>query len=76
MTDKEMVNTLFQLCNAYATNDRSAVAQLEPQATTIAQELDARGGMPEMRRVYKMIPDVQGKRTLEMHWDGIGDWRG
>lgn len=76
MTDKEMVNLLTQLCNAYASNDHNAIAKLEPEATEIGEELDERGGISEMRRVYEMIPDIRGKRTLEMHWDGIGEWRG
>jgi hypothetical protein len=76
MTDEEIVDVLVQLCDAYAANDRSAISRLEPEATRIGQQLDNRGGIAEMRRIYKMVPDIRGKRTLEMHWDGIGDWRG
>ena len=76
MTDQQMVATLTQLCQAYAANDRSAISRLEPEATRIGQELHERGGIAAMRRVYKLIPDMRGKRTLEMHWSGIGDWLG
>lgn len=76
MTDNEMIGTLKQLCQAYADNDTSLISRLEPEATRIGEELDARGGIDEMRRVYGLIPDMRGKRTLEMHWDGIGHWLG
>lgn len=76
MTDEQMIGVLTQVCQAYAENDRSAISRLEPEATRIGRDLDGRGGIAEMRRIYKRIPDMRGKRTLEMHWGGIGDWLG
>ena len=75
-SDGQMVDMLVNLCNAYTANDRDAISKLEPQATAIGKQLDARGGIFEMRRVFRMIPQMGGKRTLEMHWGGIGEWRG
>jgi hypothetical protein len=74
MTDRDMVDLLVKLCRAYAEN--AGYQALEEEATKIGTLLNARGGIAEMRRVFAMIPDMRGKRTLEMHWDGIGEWRG
>jgi len=76
MTDREILDILVALCHAYAANDEAAITKLEPQATKIGEDLHRRGGIQEMRRVYSLVPSMQGKRTLEMHWDGIGEWRG
>jgi len=29
-----------------------------------------------MRAVFALLRDRRGARTLEMHWGGIGEWRG
>ena len=76
MTDQQMVQVLTNLCQAYANSDNTAIARLEPEATKIGEELNARGGMNEMRRIFATVPNVRGKGTVEMHWGGIGDWRG
>lgn len=76
MNDQEMVKKLESLCSAYATNNNTMVSSLEPIATSIGQELDRKGGIQEMRRIFNMVSQQQGKRTLEMHWGGIGDWEG
>lgn len=76
MGDREMVSVLTKLSQAYAEDDMAAIQQLELQATKIGQELDRRGGIQEMRRVFGLVPAMRGKRTLEMHWGGVGDWRG
>lgn len=76
MPDTEMLKTLHQLCDAYVANDTGAIARLEPLATQIGEELNRRGGMEEMRRIFHALGPRRGARTLEMHWDGIGDWRG
>lgn len=76
MTDSEMLNVLRRLCDAYAQDDMQAIAELEPQATQIGEELNQRGGLKEMQRLFEMLGNVRGARTLEMHWGGIGDWRG
>ena len=76
MTDREMLDVPRRLCDAYAADDMQAITQLEPQATQIGEELNHRGGLREMQRVFEMLGNVRGARTLEMHWGGIGDWRG
>ncbi len=73
--DQEMLDTLVQLCDAYADNDTAAIARLEPEATHIGEVLDQRGGLREMRRIFELVGDRRGIRTLEMHWGHIGDWR-
>lgn len=72
--DPEMVESLTRLCEAYRSNDQRQIDALEPIASQIGEMLDATGGLQEMRRVYDRVPDQQGKRTLAMHWGGIGDW--
>jgi len=76
MSETQMVATLRQLCDAYSRNNNSEIARLEPIATDIGQRLDTRGGIDEMRRVWERLRNVPGSRTLDMHWDGIGEWRG
>ncbi len=76
LDDSEMVNLLVRLCNAYAASDSDTIRALEPEATRVGQILHERGGIREMRRVFRQVPSINGKATLEMHWDGVGDWRG
>jgi len=76
MEDDQALSTLRRLCAAYMNNDRSTVQSLEPLATEIGRDLERRGGIQEMRRVFALLNGIPGSRTLEMHWDGIGDWRG
>jgi hypothetical protein len=76
MSEQEMLDTLRRLCDAYTRNDRTAIASLEPIATQIGEELNRQGGIEEMRRVWYRLGNIPGARTLDMHWDGIGDWRG
>jgi len=77
MTDQEMVNTLVALAQYYAGGGRSSDNRtLVDQARDIGRTLDRRGGIKEMRRIFNMIPPMQGKRTVEMEWDGIGGWSG
>jgi hypothetical protein len=75
-SDRDMVGVLDNLCVAYASNHAGAIAHLEPQATRIGKALDQRGGIEEMRRVFALVRPQPGRRTLEMHWNGIGEWRG
>ena len=75
MSDQEMLSTLKRLCNAYAQDD-PIYKELEPLATKIGQQLNDRGGINEMRRIFYQLGGMRGVRTLEMHWGGIGDWRG
>lgn len=74
--DNEMVLVLYRLCDAYMRDDKAAIKELEPQATRIGEELNQRGGKKEMLRLFNKLGGMPGSRTLEMHWDGIGDWRG
>lgn len=76
MNDRKMVKVLRRLCEAYTRNDRDMVKELEPLATQIGEELNGRGGLQEMLRVFKKLGGRRGSRTLEMHWGGIGDWLG
>lgn len=72
--DLRMVQVLVALCTAYAASNKNAISVLEPEATRIGSDLDSIGGIREMRRIFSLIPEMRGKRTLEMHWGGIGDW--
>jgi len=76
MSDADMLKTLSQLCDAYMKSDRQVITSLEPLATSIGHALNLRGGFAEMQRIFKLLGSQSGSRTLEMHWDGIGDWRG
>lgn len=76
MSDTQMADVLSRLCNAYTANDRIEIARLEPIASQVGQELHRRGGIEEMRRMWNRLGNMRGSRTLDMHWDGIGDWRG
>ncbi len=76
MTDQEMLEELKKLCDAYTINDTAEIARLEPIATQIGKELDARGGIEEMRRMWYQLGNRRGSRTLDMHWGGIGEWQG
>lgn len=74
--EAEMIGVLKRLCAAYVSNDTAAIEELEPKATEIGRELDRRGGMQEMRRIFAKLGGIRGSRALEMHWNGIGDWMG
>ena len=78
MSDEAMLNVLRRLCNAYMNYDyeRDTIANLEPLATEIGWELHRRGGKGEMYRMFQRLGNMPGSRTLDMHWNGIGDWRG
>jgi len=76
MTDKEMLDVLRRLCWAYTMNDRLQISALEPLARDVGEELNRRGGYREMLRVFNQLGPIPGRRTLEMHWNGIGTWRG
>jgi hypothetical protein len=75
MSDSEMLRVLLSLCEAYSKNDQPRIESLEITASEIGAELNRRGGMQEMIRLFKMLKGRPGARTLEMHWGGIGDWR-
>jgi HEAT repeat protein len=75
-SDSDMVAVLDALCRAYVRNDPTEIALLESKATRVGEALNRRGGIQEMRRVFALVRPQTGKRTLEMHWHGIGEWRG
>ncbi len=74
--DHQMIDILVQLCDAYVYSNAAEISKLEPLATQIGKTLHERGGLSEMRRLYEQLGERKGSRTLEMHWNGIGDWRG
>src|SRR3990172_3668066 len=74
--DSELLTDLRRLCQAYIDGNESTIARLERKATEIGQELNRIGGIAEMRRVFEKLKGQTGARTLESHWDGIGEWRG
>lgn len=75
-SDVQMLEVLRSLCDAYSRNERRLIEALELTAFDIGKELNRRGGMKEMLRVFNMLQGRPGSRTLEMHWNGIGDWMG
>lgn len=75
-SDSEMCAVLRMLCDAYSANQRGTIDDLEPIATQIGETLYERGRITEMLRIFEMIGSRPGRRTLEMHWGGIGSWCG
>ena len=73
-----MLEALGKLCNAYTTMSSGTpeIERLEPIATAIGERLNEIGDITEMRRIFDQLGGMRGARTLEMHWGGIGDWRG
>lgn len=76
VSDQYMIEILDRLCCAYASNDLNQINSLESEATRVGSYLNSRGGISEMRRFFNLVSYEEGKRTLEMHWNGIGEWRG
>lgn len=77
--EARMLSTLRQLCKVYTTassSDDTEIQRLEPIATAIGERLNNTGGIAEMRRILNLLENIRGTRTLDMHWNGIGDWRG
>ena len=77
MTEQEMIDKIVALAKYYADGGLSANnPKLLNEVIEIGKTLNYQGGIKEMRRIFNMVPQIQGKRTVEMEWDGIGDWRG
>jgi HEAT repeat protein len=74
MTEVDMVLVLEELCRAWTDDDKVAIQTLEPLATEIGEELHRRGGFDKMLEVFYLLGWRPGRRTLEMHWSGIGEW--
>lgn len=76
-TDQEIVNKIIELAKYYAGGGKSAGnVKLVNEVREIGRALDKKGGISEMRRIFRMVPQIQGVRTVVMQWEGIGDWRG
>ena len=77
MTDEDKLAALLQFCNAYGTEDFTNfdVATMDRVVYSIGQVLNDRGGIVEMRSLFDQLGDVSGIRSLDLHWDGIGEWR-
>ncbi len=73
--DLAMVEVLSELCVAYMANDRAVIDSLEPRATEIGEEMNQRGGLREMQRIFDKLDMKPGSHMLEMHWSGIGEWQ-
>jgi hypothetical protein len=77
MNDSEMVQKIIELAKYYAGGGLSSDNPKQVnEVIEIGRMLDKKGGISEMRRIFNMVTQRQGKRTAEMQWDGIGDWRG
>lgn len=74
--EEGMLAKLRSLCVAYTKGDKKGISILETEAIAIGKELNNKGGIEEMRRIYYKIGGIPGQRTLEMLWDGIGQWQG
>lgn len=74
LKEREILSALRSLCRAYEVNDRATVAELEPLATLLGEELNRRGGFSEMNRVWARLENIRGTRNLAIHWNGIGEW--
>lgn len=71
----ECIGILSQYVRAHTTDRVSRAVELESQVTEIGWLLDAQGGMDMMRSVFYELPEESGRRLLEMHWGGIGQWQ-
>jgi len=76
LSDDQMMDILKRLCRAYSVNDESEIKNIEPIAIAIGRKLNQRGGLKAMRELYDKIGNIKGTRSLDMHWNGIGDWQG
>lgn len=76
MSDDEKLDTLRQFCHAYGTKDFSNFdpVTMDGVVRSIGDILNARGGIEEMRRFVDQLGSVAGIRSLELNWDGIGEW--
>lgn len=71
----ELISALREICQQWA-EGVSGDDTLSARARAIGEVLFSRGGMMEMRNAHAALGGIRGARTLEMHWDGIGTWRG
>lgn len=76
-SDNRMILVLKDICKAYAENNEYWYKNLEPKARKIGEKLFETGGLREMRRIFSVVEGTRGSRSLEMHWNGIGNgtWR-
>ena len=76
MSDDEKLTALRQFCHAYGTEDFTNfdVVTMDKVVHSIGQILNERGGVEEMRRLFDQLGSVAGIRSLDLRWDGIGEW--
>ncbi len=70
-----MLTQLKDLCDAYTTETAEAIARLEPPVVQIGEELNRWGGVDEMRRLFELVSDQRGSRSLARLWASIGAWQ-
>lgn len=69
-----LFRVLERMALAYEVKHRNEIEAVEPQAVAVGKELNARGGLVAMLRVFRRLPDGPGKRRLVRLWHGIGPW--
>lgn len=69
-----LLRVLERLALAHEIKHRDEIEAVEPQAIAVGRELNTRGGLVAMLRVFKRLPDGAGKRRLVRLWHGIGPW--
>jgi hypothetical protein len=74
MDEAAMIRELRTICQRFAANEGGQ--ELVDMATAIGTELNKRGGMAAMRSVHRALGPIPGARTLDMVWNGIGQWMG
>ena len=75
-SDTEIVELLSRLCTAYTASDKITMRSLEPEAKRVGALLNERGGIEEMRRVFRLLKEMPGTWYLQQHWGGVGEWKG
>lgn len=69
-----LVAMLREICGRYAANETGQ--ELGLPAVAIGEELYRRGGISAMQEAHSALHGMHGSRTLDMVWNGIGEWRG
>ena len=70
----QLIDRMRRLCSQWADGASNEVLNLEARA--IGEELNDRGGMAMMRTAHAALGGIRGARSLDMHWNGIGQWMG
>src|ERR1700730_417603 len=75
----EFLKTIAGACTASLTTPPhlDSYEKREGAARLLGEELNKRGGFMAMKQALeKDMGWIPGCRTIEMFWDGIGDWHG